>query len=439
MPLPSYVKYSLIAGFILIISGLLLLYQGYLKNIESRRKYELMIQSQIPKFMRAVVLNGFGAADVLQIKADVPVPEPNADKNEVLIKTAATAVNRADIMQRKGHYPAPAGASEILGLEASGTIVKAAGKWKVGDQVMCLLSGGGYAEYVTAHADQCMPVPSSCPSMAHAAGTPEVFLTAYQCCRMSGLKSPLPPAKKGSKNVLIHAGASGVGTALSQIVAAFGAEPVITASSDKLDDPVIKALNPKYRFARDNVVIAAAPPKQQPAVADGAAVAATKAAAGSDKPNERPKSPPPAAALPAWVAQIESSIGKNAIDFVVDPVVGGQYLAGDIELLRLDGTVVILAMMGGSTLPQFDVSKLFRKRAQIVGSTLRSRDDEYKGQLVTDFVENVYPLLWKKSQDDEGLVPFGPIISKILKMEDVVKAHQMIENNECIGKVILKW
>src|SRR3989338_4707823 len=190
--LPDHVKYSLIAGFILVLSGIFLFYHDRTKLTQSRQKYEAMIQSQIPKFMRAVVLNGFGAADVLQIKSDVPVPEVNAEKNEVLIKTAATAVNRADVMQRKGNYPPPPGASEILGLEASGTIVKAAGKWKVGDQVMCLLSGGGYAEYVAAHADQCMPVPKNCPSMAHAAGTPEVFLTAYQCCRTGGLKARLP-------------------------------------------------------------------------------------------------------------------------------------------------------------------------------------------------------------------------------------------------------
>lgn len=419
--LPPHVKYSLIAGIILFLSGIFLFYQNHTTITQSRRKYEAMIQSQIPKFMRAVVLNGFGAAaDVLQIKADVPVPEVSAEKNEVLIKTAATAVNRADVMQRKGNYPAPPGASEILGLEASGTIVKAAGKWKVGDQVMCLLSGGGYAEYVAAHADQCMPVPKNCPSMAHAAGTPEAFLTAYQCCRTSGLKGRLPESQKGSKNVLIHAGASGVGTALSQIVTAFGAEPVITASKDKLDDPLIKALNPKYRFERDNVV--ATPASNETADA-------TTASGAKKSPRQAPLR------LPSWVAQIESALGKNSIDFVVDPVVGGQYLAGDIELLRLDGSVVVLAMMGGAVIPQFDVSKLFRKRGHIIGSTLRSRDNEYKGQLVADFSENVYPLLWA---DTDG-IPFGPIISKILKMEEVVKAHEMIENNECIGKVILEW
>jgi NADPH:quinone reductase-like Zn-dependent oxidoreductase len=420
---PQFVKYSVISGLVLILSGILLFYKNFLNKQESKKKYEQMIQSQIPKLMRAVVLNGFGAAsDVLQIKSDVPVPEPASEKNEVLIKTAATAVNRADIMQRKGHYPPPPGASPLLGLEASGTIVKAAGKWKVGDQVMCLLSGGGYAEYVVAHADQCMPIPKSCPSMAHAAGTPEVFLTAYQCCRASGLASALPLSQKSSKHVLIHAGASGVGTALSQIVTAFNAEPVITASKDKLDDPLIKQLNPKYRFERDNV----GPVQQQKPAENESSSAAP-----------RPKTPP-VAPLPSWVAQIENAIGKNAIDFVVDPVVGGGYLAGDLELLKLDGTVIVLAMMGGATLPQFDVAKLFRKRAQVIGSTLRSRDNEYKGKLVSDFVQNVYPLLWQKQEDSSNL-EFGPVISKVLKMEEVVKAHEMIENNECIGKVILEW
>ena len=265
-----------------------------------------------------------------------------------------------------------------------------------------------------------MPVPARCPDLLQAAAIPEVFLTAYQCCRIAGLAAraatPPPPGQR-PMHFLVHAGASGVGTALCQIVRALGGECVVTASADKLLDPVLQRVCPKWRFAR-----AAAPAASAP---EGDAAAATA--------TTRPKTPPPAP-LPAWVAQIEAALGKNCIDAVVDPVVGSGYLDGDIELLRTDGTIVVLATMGGSVVPRFDVARLFRKRGTLVGSTLRNRDNAYKAALVRDFMANVYPLLF--AEGDGGV---APIVSSVLPMEQVQSAQRIIENNEVIGKVVLSW
>lgn len=364
------------------------------------------MSSAAAKMMRAVVMDGVGGPEVLKI-AQVPMPRLIHDSQQVLIKVAATAANRADTMQRKGNYPAPVGASPILGLECAGTVVETGSKvsrWKEGDRVMALLSGGGYSEYCLAHEAHCMPVPAGV-ALEEAAAVPEAYLTAYQTLSIAGISHK----QSSNKNCLFHGGASGVGTAFCQIVNAFGCTPVVTASKDKLDNAILQALC-KHRFQRDN--------------AEGEA-------------------------LPKWVADIEASpLGKASIDCIVDPVVGSGYLSGDVSVLKTDGTIVILAMMAGAVIPKFDIRPVFAKRARIQASTLRSRSDEYKAELVAEFMKNFGNIyLWKNaaaasSGGEEGATSspiVAPVISMTTSIENVVEVHKAMDASETIGKVVMKW
>jgi putative PIG3 family NAD(P)H quinone oxidoreductase len=331
--------------------------------------------------MRGVALKGFGGPEMLQYTTELLRPVlPNP--NYVMIKVAATALNRADTMQRKGHYPAPPGESEILGLEAAGTICEIGPevrRWKEGDRVMALVPGGGYAENVVVHESHVMPVPEGM-SFVDAAAIPEVFLTAYQALRFqSNLQA--------GDTLLMHAGASGVGTAACQLARLFGAKSITTSSEGKVEEC--------KKFA-------------------DFAVSRTKDENGK-----------------IFASKVTAAIGANKVNVVIDPVFGGGYLEESTEVMALDGQVVVLAFMGGNTIKEFNATPLFRKRIGIKFSTLRSQNTEYKAKLIKAFSENALPAF------SDGRLK--PVIDTVFPVEDVVKAHEKLDASDSVGKIILRF
>lgn len=333
--------------------------------------------------MRAVTQKAFGGVETL-ILSNVPKPQV-VKPSDVLIRVKATAVNRGDTMQRRGLYPPPPGASDIMGLEAAG-VVEAVGpevrEFKAGDAVMCLLTGGGYAEFVVANSGCVMPIPSSM-SFTHAAAIPEVFLTAWQCLTMhNGVQS--------GDRVLIHAGASGVGSAAAQLTErVLGGVAITTSSDDKVEQCRKYA---SYAVSRT------------PDEAKKVFAPKVRAALGEGDPNIR---------------------------LVIDPVFGGSYLAEDGEVLGMDGAVVVLAFMGGNVVQEWNATPFFRKRATVQFSTLRNRSDAYKTQLVQSFRAAALP----RFTSGEPLLE--PVISSVLPLHDIAAAHQLVESNSSAGKVIV--
>ena len=331
--------------------------------------------------MRAVVVSGKGGVDVMSVASDVPLPTLKGP-NDVLFRVHATSVNRLDLMQRKGVAPVPPGASEILGVEAAGEVVavgESVTMWKAGDRIMCLLSGGGYAEYTVVHEGSCLPVPERM-SFTEAAATVETFLTAFQSLRINA------NTQRGDK-VLIHAGASGVGTAAAQLCKhVIGAVSVTTSSEGKVAECA--------KFADH-------------------AVSRTKdEATGS-----------------IFAAKVAAAVGANQINVVIDPVFGGGYLQEDAEVIAPDGRIVILAFMGGAAIPDFNAMSLFRKRADLKFSTLRSQPAAYKANLVARFKAEAYDALVAGT--------IGPVVQHVLPLAEVQKAHTLLEENNTVGKVVM--
>jgi putative PIG3 family NAD(P)H quinone oxidoreductase len=316
--------------------------------------------------MRAIVLTEKGGPEVLRV-AEVPDPEPGPE--EIVIEVAATALNRADVLQRMGFYPqpGPAPAHEIPGLEVAGRVASVGARstrWSVGDEVMALVAGGGYASRIAVHERQAMPVPASV-GLPDAAGIPEVWLTAWDALVVQG-------GLTSGRWALVHAGASGVGTAAIQLCKAMGAFVATTASAGKLDS--LRAL-------------------------------------GADVVIDR--------ASTDW--------GVSDIDVVLD-VVGGDYCERNFGAVRTKGTVVQVGTMAG-TPPSFNVGLLMMKRATWIGTTLRARPIEEKIALTQRFTREVLPLF------DTGALK--PIIYSRYALEDAPAAHQHLESNQTIGKVLL--
>jgi putative PIG3 family NAD(P)H quinone oxidoreductase len=296
----------------------------------------------------------------LQIADDVP--EPIAGPNDVRISVRATAVNRADLLQAAGHYPPPAGASEILGLECAGVIAGTS------ERVMALLPGGGYAEEVTVDRGSVMRVPDAL-SDEEAAAVPEVFLTAFLNIFM------LARAREG-ETVLIHGGGSGVGTAATTLCKLAGMRVIVTAGSDEkctrcLEHGADLAINYKTEdFA-------------------------------------------------------EKARGANVI---LDHI-GARYLARDLDALAMDGRIVIIGSMGGQRAAEIDVATILGKRAQILGSTLRSRRAEEKAAIVAAFLTRFGHDL------DAGRI--RPVIYKVLPLERAEEAHRLMAASEHFGQIVL--
>jgi len=301
---------------------------------------------------------------------------PEIGDDECLIKVVACGVNRADLLQRDGKYPAPDGESPILGLEVSGDIVKCGTKvteWQSGNKVFALVSGGGYAQYVKAKASQLMPLPNSFTYQQGAASA-EVFLTAYQ--------SLFTIAKlKTSSKVLIHAGGSGVGCAAIQLAKAKQCLVAVTVSNET---------------------------KAKACMALGADYAINYH-------------------LEDFVQFSKERI-KEGFDVILD-VVAGDYLTRNINIAAMDSQIVMLAMLGGRFSEPIDIAKLLMKRVTLTASTLRNRSDNYKAKLVSNFSKDFYRQL------AQGEI--NPVIDSIYPWQDAELAHQKMANNENIGKLIL--
>jgi len=327
--------------------------------------------------MKAVQTTSAGPPSVMFV-GEVARPKPG--NGEILIKVEATGINRADTLQRKGLYPVPAGMSPIMGLEAVGKVTELGSGvtgWNIGDGVMALLSGGGYAEYCTVPAIHCIRVPRGL-EVTQSAAIPEVWLTAFQLLHLVG------NVKKG-ETVLIHAGGSGVGTAAVQLVKLAGARCLVTAGSrEKIDLAV------KY----------------------GAEL-------GANYKEEK------------WNEVVKEWTGGKGVDVILD-CVGGSYAMQNVDCLALDGRWVLYGLMGGMTVEGPILGGLLRKRGALLSTTLRTRTDQYKGELVRQFQE-------KCLKHFEGDSPkLKPVVDCVMNMNQIVAAHTRMEENKNIGKIILK-
>jgi len=322
--------------------------------------------------MRAVVLNSHGGPEVLTI-AEVADPVPGPD--EVLVDIAATALNRADLLQRMGLYPDPRGRTpEIPGLEFAGTVAAVGERvsmWKVGDRVMAIEAGGAYAEQIATHERQLLAVPEGI-DLVDAAAIPEVFLTAWDALVLQGGLS-------SGRWALVHAGASGVGTAAIQIAKAIGARIAVTCSSGKA------------HVCRD---------------------------LGADLVLER--SPHD------WLADATAAV-PGGFDVVLD-VIGGEEIDRNLQAVALRGTIVQVGLMGGGRTP-VNVGLLLAKRAHWVGTTLRTRPIEEKVGVTRRFAAEMLPLF------DTGAL--RPVIDSTYPIEQIAAAHQHLEANANAGKIVI--
>ena len=308
------------------------------------------------------------------------VPDPVIKSDELLVKIEAAALNRADLMQREGDYPPPAGCPEWMGLEVAGEIVEVgeeAGKcseWKIGDKVCALLGGGGYAEYVAVKYDMLMPVPKNC-SMVEAAAIPEAFATAYLNLFIEG-------GIKEGNTLLMNAGASGLASVIIPMAKAFGVRVITTVLSDEI------ANNIKHLGA-DRVVVT---PKQ-----DISEVLREELEAG------------------------------HGVDVAID-CLGGEIMGKCIHYLTHGARWIMIAALAGR-MTEIDLKNIYVRNVRIIGSTLRSRTPEVKAQILAGIVRDVYPKI------EAGLVK--PTIYATLPIQNAADAHDILYRGENIGKVVL--
>ena len=325
--------------------------------------------------MRAILLDGFGGTEVLKL-AEGKRPLPS--EGEVSIRVTAAGVNRADLHQRQGHYPPPAGASEILGLEVSGEIVArgpgAEERWKIGDQVCALVPGGGYAEYCVAHGGCCLPVPEGMEMIA-AASLPEAAFTVW-----ANLFDPRRIF--AGDRFLMQGGSSGIGTLAIQAAKAFGATVAATAGSAA-----------KCEFLLE---------------------------LGCDRAvNYREED---------WGTEVLDWSGGEGVDVVLD-MVGGDYFARHLKLLAKDGRLVHIATTHSSNV-ELDLRTVMAKRLMITGSTLRSRSIEEKARLRNGLEEHLWPLVRERK--------IRPILDSVFPLNEAWKAHGRMESSLHIGKIVLQ-
>ncbi|XP_046903692.1 quinone oxidoreductase PIG3 isoform X2 [Hypomesus transpacificus] len=335
-----------------------------------------MTDSQL--MMLAVCVDAPGGPEGLLLRK---VTKPQSRAGEVLIKIHATALNRADLLQRRGLYPAPPGESEILGLEVAGTVASTGagvkGSWRTGDRVMALLSGGGYAEYVSVPEELLMSVPSHL-SLYQAAAIPEAWLTAFQLLHL------VARVKEGEV-VLVHAGASGVGTAAIQLVRLAGAVPVVTAGSPE-----------KLQIAKE-----------------------LGAAAGFNYRKEN------------FAEKVCDFTKGRGADIILD-CVGGSCWERNVDCLALDGRWVLFGAMGGKTVEGELLGRLLSRRGQLLCSLLRSRSLQYKADLVRAFSEGVLPSFSNQTSS------LRPVIDSTFDLEQIADAHRHMEANRNMGKIVIK-
>lgn len=324
--------------------------------------------------MRAVVLTEYGDPSVLTL---TDIEEPVVGPEDVLVEVAATALNRADLLQRRGLYPEPGPkrAHEVPGMELSGRVVavgERVSRWSRGDEVMAIVSGGAYAERVAVHERQLMAVPAGV-AVADAAAIPEVGITAHDALVVQGGLRPGGWA-------LVHAGASGVGSMAVQIVAAMGARSIATASAGKVD---------AVRSLGADVVV-----------------------------DYRSRD---------FVDAVKEATAGRGVDTVLD-VVGGDYLMRNVAALRIGGTIVQVGVMGGGT-TEINLGALLPKRAHLVGTVLRARPLEEKVAASARFEAEVVPAI------EAGRV--RPVIDRRFALGDIADAHAYLETNANVGKVLI--
>jgi NADPH2:quinone reductase len=326
--------------------------------------------------MHAVTLSSFGKPDVLRWSE---VPDPGRPgEGEVVLDVVASAVNRADLLQREGNYPPPPGASEILGLECSGRVAElgpGVQGWSVGDEVCALLAGGGYASKVRVPAGQLMPVPEGI-ELITAGALPEVACTVYSNVIVTG-------GLADGETILIHGGSSGIGTMAIQMVRALRPASTIcvtAGSQEKLDRCAELGADVGINYREQD-----------------------------------------------FVEEVRTATGGRGADLVLDNM-GAAYLSRNIDVLAPDGRVVILGMQGG-TKAEINLGALLPKRGTVTAKSLRGRPPAQKAEICAGVVREVWPAV------ADGRI--RPVIDRVLPMTDPIEAHTVVESSTHIGKVLL--
>ncbi len=326
--------------------------------------------------MKAVLIDEFGSVDVLKV-GDADRPSPKGD--EVLIKVVATSINRPDLVQREGKYPPPPGDSEILGLEVAGTIEEIGSDvsgWKVGDPVMSLVGGGGYAEYAVAYACHLMPIPESM-NFEEAACVNESYITAFLNVFMIG-------DLQDGQTAILHGGGGGVNTAAIQLA---------------------KALTPNAKL-----IVTAHPTKMERVKKLGADLVIDFTE------------------TPDFSDAVKEFTGKKGAHVILDHV-GAKYLKPNMASLGYTGKLVIIGIISGIK-AELNLALMMVKRQQIIGSVLRSRPVPEKGEIVAEFTRRALPKF-----ADRSIVP---IIEQVFPIEQIQDAHRMMEEDKHFGKIVLK-
>lgn len=332
------------------------------------------MSEHLPATMKVIEITTHGKPEVLHSNVRA-VPEPRP--GEVLIQVDAAGVNRPDILQRQGHYPVPPGASDLLGLEVAGTIAalgEGSKEWKIGDKVCALVPGGGYAEYCTAPASNCLPIPHGL-SLQEAASLPETFFTVWaNVFERAQLRE--------GETLLVQGGSSGIGVAAIQMAHATGHRVFATAGTAEkcaacLSLGAERAINYKTED---------------------------------------------------FVEIIKTATQGRGVNVVLD-MVAGDYLQREIDALADDGRIAIIAFLGGMK-STIDVGQVMRRRLTITGSTLRPRTPEFKAKIARALREKIWPLI------ESGTIK--PIIHAMFPLKEAAKAHELMESGQHIGKIVLR-
>ncbi|MGH9582264.1 MAG: NAD(P)H-quinone oxidoreductase [Bryobacteraceae bacterium] len=324
--------------------------------------------------MIAIEISSFGGPGVLK-PAERPKPAPGS--GEVLIRVEAAGVSRADLMQRQGKYPPPPGASDIPGLDVAGVIESTGAgvrNWRPGDRVCAIIAGGGYAEYCAVPSVQALPIPGGWTAI-EAATLPENLFTVYDNLIARA-------ALHSGESVLIHGGASGIGSTAIMVSRAWDAKPFVTAGTREKCEACL-------RLGAEHAI--------------------------NYKESD-------------FVEEVKKITSGRGVDVIVD-LVGGAYLERNLETLAPDGRLSIVATQGGRA-AQLNLTTLMTKRARVLGSTMRSRTSGQKGEIAQCLLRDVWPILPAKN-------PIRPVIDRIFPLEDARLAHERLEGGEHIGKIVL--
>lgn len=328
--------------------------------------------------MKVIEISAFGAPDVLRL-GERPMPVPGV--GELLIRVAASGVNRPDVLQRTGNYPVPPGASDIPGLEVAGVIERgdeqelASAGFKLGERVCALVAGGGYAQYCIAPVGQCLPVPKGL-SDVEAASLPETFFTVWS--------NVFDRAQlQAGETLLIQGGSSGIGVSAIQLAKALGSRVIVTAGSDEK-------------------------------------CAACLALGADHAINYKTHD---------FQEEVKRLTGGQGVNVILD-MVAGSYVAKEIECLSEDGRLVIIAVQGGVK-SEINAGLVLRRRLTVTGSTLRARPVAFKAAIARALLKNVWPLI------EQGRIK--PVIHSTFSAQDAIRAHALMESNLHVGKIVLTW